>query len=105
VIANLVVQRTREFGIRLALGAQSGDVIGLVLRKGVILVALGSGLGLAGAWAFAQMLATIVPTSLGQDVWLIAGMVVILAAVALLACWLPSRRATHVDPLIALRAE
>jgi predicted permease len=105
VIANLVIQRTREIGIRIALGAQRRDVFRLVIRKGLILIALGSAIGLAGAWAFGRVLGRVIPTSFIQDGDLIGGMVILLAAVALLACWLPARRATKVDPLIALRAE
>jgi predicted permease len=105
VIANLVAQRTPEFGIRMALGAQSGDVLWLVLGQGLRLTALGTVIGLACAWGLIRVLVAIVPGIHGGDPLALAGVVVVLAGVATLACWLPARRATRVDPIIALRAE
>jgi putative ABC transport system permease protein len=105
VIANLVAQRTSEFGIRMALGAQAGDVLWLVLGQGLRLVGLGTAIGLACAWGLVRALVAIVPGVHGGDPLALAGVAVLLAAVATLACWLPARRATKVDPIIALRAE
>ena len=105
VIAGLVVERTPEFGIRLALGAQARDVLWLVLGKGLRLAALGTALGLAGSFAVIRLLAAILPALPGQDPILLALTVAALFAVALLACYLPARRATRVNPLDALRAE
>jgi putative ABC transport system permease protein len=105
VIANLVAQRTPEIGIRMALGAQTGDVLWLVLGQGLRLTALGTGTGLACAWALVRVLVSIVPSIHGDDPAALAAVVVLLAAVATLACWLPARRATKVDPIIALRAD
>ncbi len=105
VIANLVAQRTSEFGIRMALGAQAADVLWLVFAQGLRLTALGTAIGLACAWALVRLLSAIVPGVNGGDPLSFAAVVVLLAAVATLACWLPARRATKVDPIIALRAE
>jgi ABC-type antimicrobial peptide transport system permease subunit len=105
VIANLVSQRTSEIGIRMALGAQASDVLWLVLGQGLRLTALGTGIGLVCAWGLVRLLIATVPAIHGGDPIALAGVVVLLAAVATLACWLPARRATKVDPIIALRAE
>jgi predicted permease len=105
VIAGLVVQRTSEFGIRLALGAQPASVLWLVLRKGLRLALLGTVVGLAGTFGLVRLFAALIPGLPGQDWLLIAGTALALLAVTLFACWLPARRATKVDPLVALRAE
>ncbi len=105
VTANLVVQRTREIGVRVALGAKVGDVIALVLRKGAGLVAAGTLLGLAGGYGAQRLLAAFLPGSLAQDAMPLLGAVALLVSSALLACWLPARGATRVDPVVALRAE
>ncbi|ACB75181.1 ABC transporter permease [Opitutus terrae] len=105
VISNLVVQRTPEFGIRIALGAQARDVLWLVLGKGAQLAALGTALGLLGSFVLLRLFAAVIPALPGQDYLLLAGTVVLLLAVALFACWIPARRATRVNPLEALRAE
>jgi putative ABC transport system permease protein len=105
VISTLVVQRTSEFGIRLALGAQTRDVLWLVLGKSAALAAAGSGLGLLGAVALMRLLNRLVPGIPGSDPLVLAGLVVVLFLVALGACFLPARRATKVDPIVALRTE
>jgi predicted permease len=105
VIANLVAQRTSEFGIRLALGAKPSDVLSLVLRHGVKLTLIGLVLGLAGAYGLSRLLNAIMPRFASPDALALAGVAALLFVVAVLACWLPARRATKVDPLIALRAE
>lgn len=105
VISTLVVQRTPEFGIRLALGAQTQDVLWLVLGKSLALAAIGSGIGLLGAMALVQLLSKVLPGLPGSDPFVLAGIVVVLLSVALGACFLPARRATKVDPIIALRSE
>ncbi len=105
VIANLTAERTQEVGVRMALGAQPGDVVWLFLRNGLSLALLGTGIGLLLSFALMRLLTqsiTIVP---GNDPWTIAGLAVVLVFVALTACWLPARRATKVDPVIALRAD
>jgi putative ABC transport system permease protein len=105
VTAFAVSQRTREIGIRVALGAQSRDVLRLVLGQGVKLVALGLLPGLAGAFAATRLLKSLLFGVSTTEPLIFAAVVFILIAVALLACWLPARRATKVDPMIALRCE
>jgi len=110
VIARTVVQRTPEIGVRVALGAQSGDVLQLMLGSGLKLVLFGASIGLLGAYGLARLLATISP-SLSQETpattatGLVLLVTLLLFATALFACWLPARRATKVDPMVALRAE
>lgn len=105
VISNLVAQRTREFGIRLALGAQPGSVLGLVLSSGLMLTAIGLAIGLAGAYGLARSLGSMMPRLASPDPVTLAAVAVILMGVALFACWIPARRATRVNPLEALRTE
>jgi predicted permease len=104
VITNLVVQRTSEFGIRMAIGAQAHEVIWLVLRKGLTLAALGALAGLAGALGLARLLAAALP-SLSAEPTAVVPVAAVLLAVAFVACWLPARRAARVDPVVALRSE
>ena len=105
VIAYGVAQRTREIGVRVALGARAGDVLGLVLRRGMKLVGLGVLVGLAGAFASTRVLRSVLygvsPTNAVTFIVVPA----ILFAVALLACYLPARRAARCDPMRALRYE
>ena len=105
VISYLVAQRTREIGVRIALGAQRRDVIGLVMRQGTRLTALGVGLGLAGALAFTRVLEKLLYGVSARDPLTLGGIAALLAAVALTATWLPARRAARVDPILAIRAE
>ena len=105
VISYSVVQRTGEIGIRMALGAQTRDVLRLVLGKGVRLTMLGVILGLGGAYAVSRFLSSAIPTLPTRDPLVMAGIALALIVVALAACYFPSRRATKVDPLIALHHE
>ena len=105
VIAGFVVQRLPEFGVRLALGATPRNVLQLVLRKGLILAATGTLLGLAGSFVLVRTLHTLLPEFPGPDFATSLLNVAALFTVAALACWLPARRATRVDPATALRAE
>ena len=105
LVAFSVEQRTREFGIRTALGASPHAVLALVMREGARLIALGLVLGLAGALAAARLLQTMVFDTSLHDPAVFLAVPVLLAAVAGLACWLPARRAAQVDPMVALHAE
>ncbi len=105
VISNLVAQRTSEFGIRLALGAKPGDVLRLVLRHGLTLTAIGLVFGFGGAYGLNRFLGSIFPKLVGNDPVALVGTAAALFAVSFLACWIPARRATKVDPLVALRTE
>ena len=105
VIAYAVTQRTREIGLRMALGAQTRDVLRLVLRQGLQLVALGLGLGLLGALALTRLLRGLLFGVAFTDPLTYAMFALLFVIVALLACWVPAWRATKVDPVIALRHE
>ena len=100
-----VSRRTREWGIRLALGAQAGDVVRMVLRQGSWQLALGMALGLGFAATVAQLLTGVLFEVQPRDPAVFAGVVALLTAAGLLACWVPAHRATRVDPLTALRSE
>jgi putative ABC transport system permease protein len=105
VMALSVTQRTREFGIRLALGAPRHDVFRLAFGRGLLLVSVGVGLGLLGALAAGRALTSLLYDTGGLDPAALCTAIVTLAFVALLACWFPARRATRVDPIVALRYE
>jgi putative ABC transport system permease protein len=105
VMALSVTQRTRELGIRMALGAARRDVFRLVLGQGVTLVSFGIALGLIGAIAASSALRSLLYGVGALDISALAVSIISLALVALLACWLPARRATLVDPIEALRTE
>jgi ABC-type antimicrobial peptide transport system permease subunit len=104
-MALTVTQRTRELGIRLALGAQRADVFRLVLSQGMLLVASGLIIGLLGAVGVGRGLQSVLYGVGGSDALALSFALFALAIVALIACWLPARRATRVDPMVALRAE
>lgn len=105
VVSYTVVQRTGELGIRMALGAQSRDVLWLVLGKGALLILAGSLIGIAGAYGVSRLLLALIPSLPTRDPMIVALTGAALALVALLACYIPARRATRVDPLVALRSE
>jgi len=105
VIAQSVVERTNEIGVRLALGAQLHDVLALVLGHGLRLAVLGAAFGLAGAFGIARLLRAIAPGMPPAEPGTAASVTIGLLAVAALACWLPARRAAKIDPIVALRAE
>jgi putative ABC transport system permease protein len=106
-----VTQRTREIGIRIALGADSKDVLGLAMKEGLVLITAGTTLGLAGAWAGSRLLSAM-NSSVGQvtstsasDPLVLFGAPLLLAALALFACYVPARRSLRVDPVAALRQD
>jgi len=105
VISYSVVQRTREIGIRAALGANPGDIRALVLRGAMSLTALGLALGIAGALGFDRLLSSMLFETGQYDPLTLAGVAALLALVALLACLIPARRAMRVNPIVALRYE
>jgi predicted permease len=105
VVSYTVVQRTGELGIRMALGAQNRDVLLLVLGKGAVLIVIGAFLGGAGAYGVSRLLISVIPSLPTRDPLILPIAALALVAVALLACYIPARRATKVDPLVALRSE
>lgn len=105
VTALLVSQRTREIGIRLALGAQRGQVLRMVLTQGMRVILIGLAAGLAGALLTARVMQTLLFKTAVTDPLTFAGVALVLFAVALIASYIPARRVTRVDPMIALRAE
>jgi putative ABC transport system permease protein len=105
VLAYTTAQRTQEIGIRMALGAQGADVLGMVIRVGLQLVGIGIGLGLLVSVAVGRIIATQLWGVSAYDVWTLTCVPLVLIATGLLACFLPARRAARVDPLVALRYE
>jgi putative ABC transport system permease protein len=105
VMANAVSQRTNEIGIRMALGARVGDVLRLVLARGLVLTGLGLSLGLAGSLAVTRLLRSFLQDISPTDPCTFAVLPCVLGALSLLACYLPARRAARVDPMVALRYE
>jgi ABC-type antimicrobial peptide transport system permease subunit len=105
VVALWVGQRTRELGIRIALGARSAGVVTLVLREGLRLVALGLPLGLVAALAAVRLLSSYLYGVSATDVTTFSAITVLLAGATLFACYVPARRATRIDPVSALRQD
>src|SRR5262249_60601737 len=103
VISYSVAQRAHEIGIRLTLGAQTGDVMWLILKQGIWTTLCGIGVGLISALGLMQLLKTLLLGVSVTDPLTFGAIALLLALVALLACWIPARRATKGDPIVALR--
>jgi len=100
-----VTQRSHEIGIRMALGARRRDVLNLVVTQGLKLVIAGVAIGLGGAFALTRVMSSLLFGVSATDPLTYAMVVTLLSTVALLACWLPARRATYIDSIVALRSE
>jgi putative ABC transport system permease protein len=105
VVAYSVGQRTPEIGLRMAVGATTRHVLALVLRTGLVSVAIGTALGLGGAFVLSQVMGALLFEVRPDDPLTFASAALLLAAVSLIACYVPARRAVRVDPLVALRSE
>jgi putative ABC transport system permease protein len=106
IMAYVVSQRTHEMGIRIALGAQVGDVIKMVLRQGIVLTLIGVTIGMGGAFVLMRVLASLLTGGVSPtDPTTFASTALFLIGVSLLACYLPARRAARVDPVVTLRTE
>jgi putative ABC transport system permease protein len=105
VLAGAVAQRTREIGIRSALGASRGDILGMIVRQGAVLTAIGLAIGIAGAFAVSSGIDRLLFGIGARDPITFGAAAALLSAVALAACAVPAWRAARVDPMVALRSE
>ena len=105
LLSYTVAQRRREIGVRMALGARRGDILALVVRQGAVLVAAGAAAGILGAFVSSRLIESFLVGVTARDALTFVAAPFLLVGVALVACWLPARRATRVDPMEALRVE
>ena len=105
VISQLTAQRTRDIGVRMALGASGGDILRLILGEGVKLMVIGIAIGIPAYLALTMVLQRAMPSMRLPGLWLLATNVAVLGGTMLVACWLPARRAARVDPTVSLRAD
>ena len=105
VVTYMTAQRTHEIGMRVALGAAPGDILRMVLHQGMSIVAIGAAGGIILAYGVAHLLRHLLVGVSSSDPVTYAGIALLLALVALVACYIPARRATKVDPMVALRYE
>jgi ABC-type antimicrobial peptide transport system permease subunit len=105
VMANLVAERTREIGVRLAMGARREDVVNMILRRAAWLTGIGVGSGLLLAFGLAHGVASLLYGVSPNDTAVFGGITAAIAGIALLASWIPARRASRIDPMVALRDE
>jgi ABC-type antimicrobial peptide transport system permease subunit len=103
VTSYYVTQRTHEIGVRMALGAQIGDVLRLVMRRAMLLAVVGIGIGVAGAFAVTRYMRTLLFEVKPVDMSTFVAVAIVLASVVLVACLVPARRAAKIDPLQALK--
>ncbi|MFA5058704.1 MAG: FtsX-like permease family protein, partial [Opitutaceae bacterium] len=105
VIARNVAQRSAEIGIRVALGANVADIVRMVLSSGIRLALIGAGLGVFGAYGFSRMIASIMPAMQTNGALVLGISTAVLVLISLAACYFPARKASQIDPVVALRAE
>jgi ABC-type antimicrobial peptide transport system permease subunit len=105
MVSYAVAQRTREVGVRMALGAQSRDIFALMMKQGLLLISIGIGIGLVAAFFLTRLAASLLYEVSATDPATFLLVTVLLAAVALMAGFLPARSATKVDPIVAIRSD
>ena len=100
-----MAERTQEIGVRVAMGAQPGDVLRLIMGRGILITSVGLLIGLPLAWGLAQLMASLIYGVSSGDVTTFAVITLLMGAITLVACYAPTRKAMSVDPIIALRYE